>query len=347
MDNNTLQTLNNEKIDLILPEENLISNRQRFWFIRTDGGRLYSLFKNEGLIAIDYNEISLDEIFEYLKKNKLETLIKRRYPKEKRPGFKTSQIKRFFIEMRPGDLVVIPSASSSNLSIGRVDEGEVFEKQLYLTRRDGSKTTVKGYKKCRRVEWLSHKPRTFVNPKLLSVIYSHQTIVELDKYAQYVSNLIYDFYKLNDHYHLVLPIKSSEIHAIDLFDGIGQVLKVIQNIANDEGQNLNFREIKTGINVNSPGVVEFAAYTGVLLVALGSAIIFLNGGKLKYKNFSLESKGLIRSIQDFLESRDNSDLRRELVEKIKHLKIEDPQDILKLLESDIDERKENTFSGDW
>jgi predicted Mrr-cat superfamily restriction endonuclease len=100
-----------------------INDDCNYWFIRTIGGAYFNEFVENNFIAIGYNDVSLEDVREALKNGDkansvLKERIKRIYKeKEKRSRFAASQLLKFVAEIKPGDIIIIPSEDQKNLHL--------------------------------------------------------------------------------------------------------------------------------------------------------------------------------------------------------------------------------------
>ena len=119
-----------------------IGTNAKYWFVRTDGGELYPAFIATGSIAIGYPLIGIDfvgklEISEPAKEA-LKNELKKHYPPKEGEdgkvadlsGLQASQLLRFCLEIKRGDVVLIPSFRTAQLSIGIVDDDAPYEEVL-------------------------------------------------------------------------------------------------------------------------------------------------------------------------------------------------------------------------
>ena len=111
-----------------------INENRKYWFVRTVGGTYYSHFLNGGYVAIDYSDISKKFLDELPEKEEsalisLKTAYKDRHPNAKNAGKHAAQLYRFYRGIKEGDVVIIPSPDSNELSFGIV-KGAMYEQRL-------------------------------------------------------------------------------------------------------------------------------------------------------------------------------------------------------------------------
>ena len=101
----------------------IIDSGRKYWFIRTDSGHLYEEFRNDGYIAIGFNEYVNPKLFEDLDPEdeyNLKEEIKEKY-ETKMPGASLTTLKRFMLDMSEGDVVFIPSINSESITFGIIE----------------------------------------------------------------------------------------------------------------------------------------------------------------------------------------------------------------------------------
>lgn len=338
-------------IELIKNECHIFHPENNYWLVRTDGGYLYNLFKENNLIAIGYPEFSLEEIERAMKVNRsdengLFKLATKKIKEHSRPGFIVSQINRFFNEIKINDYVLIPDSSTNRLSIGIVQESEVKFKDLFKINRDNQLSKVEGYNKTKKVRWLKEVSKNFIDPNLYSLFFTHQTIVNANDYANLINSMLYGFYKYYDNYHIVFELNKKDIPALNLFQSFYEVLRFSQEFTAKLGIDESINDVKLSVHLSSPGKMELFGKTMVILFIAGAIVVGINGGgfKLKSEKFDIDTEistpGLIHNLNQFLNSGVDRELKRSLEEKIDSLDIKDPDAILKML-SEINKKNQN------
>lgn len=93
----------------------------RMWMVRGDGGRLYDIFREQGVAAIGWSQLA-PQVKPGVERKPLMALFRAAYPQVK-PGTVVagaSQIWRFVNEIQSGDWVVTYSPANRLYSIGKV-----------------------------------------------------------------------------------------------------------------------------------------------------------------------------------------------------------------------------------
>lgn len=327
--------------DLALQTPQIACNA-RYWFVRSEGGDLYKAFIASNSIAIAYSEISLSfinsldnnkELHDKLKKE-----VKKYYPPKKsdegrlvdRSGLAASQLFRFCIEMKCGDIVVIPSEHTSQLTIGVITDNGAFEENLIV---EGVK---RPHNKRRKVRWIRTVEKSKINPNLFKLFLNQQTVVDATPYADWIDPLLYQFFRKGDEFHYVLRVGAKQhIHAQALFRSLITLFELGDKFAKQEEIDANFEGVETRINLNSPGDIELWVHSVYVIGIIALLVVFINGGgfHFKGKGFDLELKtdGFLKRFNDFLNDRKNREITESVRKKLEDLNIETPEQVLDLL----------------
>ena len=99
----------------------IVNSKRRIWFFRTKAGQYYFDFLANSYIALGWDLIPVELIVDSkIGRIEKKANIQALYPNEKRPGLILSQMDIFYNKMQLGDLVVIPSEGSKEISIGEI-----------------------------------------------------------------------------------------------------------------------------------------------------------------------------------------------------------------------------------
>lgn len=311
---------------LNLPVRILDSN-MNYWFVRTESGKYYDDFLFNSYIAVGWNEINI--LPENNNDEQTIEIIKEKYP-DSIPGRILNPIKRFCQEMKPGDLVIIPSTSSATFAFGIIQSDPYIEcndTQSF----DDDETEPCPYIKRRTVRWLSSLDRHRLDPHLFQFFRAHQAISNASSYAEYIDRTLHTLYIKNDIAHVILDVCTQDnIPANKLIKFISGLLNSLNKISNDPTAS---NDIDIKLNVQSPGIVEFignpikiAIIALILICAIGGEVNFSKQGS--DIEFSAKTPGLIEKCIQVYERvfKENID-PSELKEEINQLKIKDPTDI--------------------
>ncbi|HEX3800710.1 MAG TPA: hypothetical protein VH413_18600 [Verrucomicrobiae bacterium] len=316
----------------------VISDTAAYWFFRTEGGYLYESFISQNCIAIGHPSVTLDTIkgltLDDGDRKKLSRQIRANEPTNSTPGLSASQLLRFVHEMKSGDYVIIPSHGSRQLTIGVLTNKQPFEGPVQV----GGKPNP-NFNKRRGVRWLKRVPRSTVNPNLYKILFSHQTITNITECSQWIDTLLYDFFRKGAKYHFVLDVaRSGNINARDLFSTGSGLLELGDEFAAELGIKEDSGDIDTRINLNSPGEIELITTAAQYIFVTGLIVVGLTGGTFKGDekkigmNINIHTDGLITALTKFLNARKKRQLLDTINEKVKALKIKNPDDITKVLD---------------
>jgi restriction system protein len=331
-----------ENILQVVPE---ISKSANYWFVRTEGGSFYNAFIESNSIALGYGKIGVNQITALSSQNRskgLQRLVKINYPDNKRPGLAASQILRFFRDIRKNDYVIIPSSESKEIYIGQVMDNEIFEQPIRIENE-----TFEEYSKRRNVQWLKRVKRSRLNPNLLGILYTHQTISKVNNYAPWIDPVLFDFFRKGEDFHYVISIKrKNQIHARVLFKACSDLLDVADQFSILHNFKEETSDIETRINLNSPGTVELIGRAARFMFVIAAIVVFLNGGGVSLKvdslglDLNLETNGLIHSLSDFLNNQADQNIKKALADRIQELNIDDPEVISQIIKA-IGEHKDD------
>jgi hypothetical protein len=331
-----------ESLDDFLKLIPVIENTSNYWFFRTDGGRLYDPFFQQDLIALDYAKIP-DEKSRFLINGDISEAkikaVKDIYPNQRRPGLIIANLKRFYFEMKKGDYVVIPSISGKNIAVGEITGDVANIEGIKKIRSDGRIFIDEEYRRSRKINWITAMRRGNFSPELYRLLNTHQTISNANRYAEWIDNLLYAIYKKDDKYHYIVNINQRYgISAKTVYWTFYELLDITDKFLKEINIDETTDDIDTKISLNSPGYIEFLGNSGRAIALLCILILFINGGGFKIKigdKFSLDlsTSGIIKRLNEFLNSQKDRGLKKRLEEKIVNLEIEKSGDVVKILNS--------------
>lgn len=328
-----------------------IPTEKRYWLIRTKSGELYETFRENNIVALDHNEISLYDLSQIRQTHNNDnisilTAIKARVRNEhekriqidseeelnlRKSGLIASQIFKFAFEMKKGDTVLIPSFNSDIISFGIVSESFIGEFAPEELRKIDTEAILK-----KRVRWIADLKRLELDPYLYKMFTAHQAINDVGGYADVIERSISDFFILDNEAHTIINVQNeSEIPAVDLFKMGGDILELVDLVAKEYGLNISSKDIQLTINLNSPGKIDLKSKIKKTTVLLG-LILFVAGGGYedkaghKFKTDGLP--GIIKAIDDVVQRHHERKMQEEIVENYKDsIKVKNPEDLLRLL----------------
>lgn len=303
MDNNENQ-LTIESVTDILSALPQINSEANFWMVRANHGEYYDDFNIRGYIGVGYDELSLDEI-QSNTNEKLTSLLQERKPKDKNgkpisSGTYTKwvgQLKRFALEIKPGDYVLVPSTASKHFSFG-----VVVEKPYEITSKDlndlenvvGRKNSP--YKKRIDVRFLKQFTRSSADPALYKMIYTQTTLSNINKYSEYILRAVYDAYVSDNNVYFTFPVRQKEdIGAIPYTNFTYNLIGSYSAIAPEDKPIIRN-------NVQSAGIVQLILGLSISAGIFGLVYVVLKSKKgfsidINFKNgkfkFSKENDGVV------------------------------------------------------
>ena len=317
----------------------------KYWFVRTNGGELYDAFTASNSIAISHRLVSISFVetldLSEASRDIVKNEFKKYYPPTQgedglisdRSGLAASQLLRFCVEMKKGDVVLIPSESTERLGIGFIADDKAYEEELVY-----GKEVYPEFTKRRKVRWVRGVEKSAVNPNVFGLFLNHQAISDATPYAVWIDTLLYEFFSKGGTFHYVLKVQTREkIRAQALFGACLDLLSLADRFAKTEGIELGIENVETRINLNSPGAIELWQMGIGAAGLLSVLVVFINGGGFDFKheklgvNLSLKTEGLFTNLTKFLDARENRKTVEEVRKKLGDLKVETPEQVIALL----------------
>ena len=253
----------------------IVNSKRRIWFFRTKAGQYYFDFFANSYIALGWDLIPVELIVDSkIGRIEKKANIQALYPNEKRPGLILSQMDIFYNKMQLGDLVVIPSEGSKEISIGEI--GEVSDSIIHK-----SDINV-DYEHCtfahkRSVSWIKTVDAG-QDIYLFKALRAHQTISDITDEAKLILRNLYPVYIAGDYIHLTLQKQTdSELSLACNVRFLSSILKIADKTAELYGQQTFGDEMSLKTAVGSPGFIElisaavptslFAIY--IIILAIG------------------------------------------------------------------------------
>lgn len=328
------------EIDRIIERIEQVPTEKRYWLIRTQSGKFYESFRNHGFVALEHEKISLFEINLILQKfpaskklavRELKDLAARRYPDEKQPGIIAGQLYNFVIELRKGDIVVIPSENSDIISIGEVKSyiiPELTDSELKSTECD--------YKKRKLVNWIKDVRKSEIDPFLWKMLQSHQAINNISHYGEVLERTIGNFFIKDEEASLILEVQSeNEINAKQLFSLGHYLLEYAEKFIYDQGLPLDIGLVDVKINLNSPGKIQLKAPNARTIWLIAVLAVCVSGGGLKVKygdfDFDLSTDGVMKRIIEYQNNSQDRVIVEKLSKSMDSLKVLPPTDAIEVI----------------
>lgn len=324
-------------IEKILAETPSIKSDRNYWLVRTQGGLYYDNFRNNNFIAIGANEISLSDISDSRKNEKnpndlLTQRIKKLLKDEKQPGYLAGQLMKFTYSIKKNDIVLIPSVSSSLISIG-----EVAETPVTLANNIQSKDPkICPYVKRKKIRWLKDVKRDNLDANLYKMLFSHHIISDASQYAQIIDNSINNFYVKHDEASVILDVTSKQkINARELFKMGDYLLDTVDEFCKFYKLDIDTVDVEIKLNLQSPGKIQLTGKQKAAILVIGIFVIGTVGGGFKMNygdlHFDLSTNGLIQKVIDYQNSSHEREVKNELMQKyMKDFQIKQPDDLVKV-----------------
>lgn len=325
----------NKDIELLAEQLDIpmIPESVNFWFIRTNGGEKYKEFFFGNYVAIGWDRVGTINAIKKHSHDQLKARVEEVYPDNSRPGYVANQLEIFVRDIKKGDYVVIPSVNSDVLAFG-VITSDVYEyavdknEEYYNINID---SVEPDFLKRHDVEWFDSKKRESLDPYLYRIIYSHNTIVDANPYAQNILRNLFDQYIYEGKLRSVIRVTTEEnISGIALSKLIANSISYIEEVS---GEAVTDENLEMKISLNSPGIIEIA--TAVMMLMFGTSMlgIMLAGGKVKYTNKfkdfenagEFETRGLLEAVSKYIKNNSQTkykSIEKELELSKKKLKIE-------------------------
>jgi len=255
-----------------------IPTETKYWFVRTDYGKYFDTFYENGFIAIGWNNIEVYELNElsahrFTIQQKL--IHSELIDSDTKMGKSkiTSIINKLskFVELKENDVVIIPDQNSGRYAFGTIIGDETYT--------ETEETLGCDHQKRRKVQWHAQRTMQQLDPIFYKMRFTQHSISSIQEYAPYIDAVIHPLFRKDDNTHLVLDIlKKTDINV----EVLVQLMKNIQGLAMALNEEYNFGEqvdqstIK--INLQSPGKVEFIYPIGksIILAALLIGMVACN-----------------------------------------------------------------------
>lgn len=272
-------------------------SERKYWFVRTNGGEYYDDYFHEGYIAVGFNSIidkttieraETDDVYKRALYESIKLELETDEEIKAKPGLIINQLKRFLVEMNPGDIVLIPSENSKFISFGEITS------DVEIISPDDIQEDGCPFIKRRKVKWVKTLRKESLDPYLYKAIMSHHVITDVSDSATFINRSMSNMYVENGRAHITLRVQSKE--PVKVAD-INTLLTCFQDIATiaDFPPDILAPIIQSDlkINVQSPGPVEYITFGagllgfGAILATIGlyraGQIIEKVGGSCSFK----------------------------------------------------------------
>lgn len=313
-----------------------VDESTRFWMIRTKKGYFYHEFITKNFVALAWNIISSETDFSSSSQELLNDSILLHYQEIKRPTLVVNKCKSFINEIKPNDILVIPSEGSKYITFAYAGEyyeepSKTYELEQNIIQRIENKEVLINeiscpYKKRRRIVPIRTIRGDVVNYHLYKAISSYHGISNLDSYKTIILDHIYNCYSFNNMTRIVFHVTKTEAITSKEFSGFLYGINSILSASGIDEHNISaqasvhsegdivFTIIKEGITFLSDHYIWFIAIAAIL-----------GGGKF----LSVELPGLPKIIKDFMSIKSEKEAQEA---NLKGLQLENYKKALELKE---------------
>lgn len=356
------------KVESILEQFNVpYVQPRKYWLVRTDSGSHYEDFTLNSYIALGWDYIT-EDILNAKNEEEVKALILAQEKisptadeDENEDGSTKgitsrvtaiyNKLKRFIKEISVGDVVIIPSRFTNQITIGIV-ESPVHETanyaEKYLQENPTTEITPCPYLKRRAVNWVKTIRKGKIDVYLLKAFSSHQALTDISNYKDYINREIYSIYQADGMIHSTIraghPNGMSFQELRDLLDILEDTFVESSKIS---GIEYDARKLQMKLNIHSPGLIEIAGamLSGGALIAI---VMFAwnnikNGSTTKF-NLKIGDKVQVSAESESLgiEGRRNEKLKIENDFKVQVLQLAKGEELKRLsvaLDIDVPEVK--------
>lgn len=333
--------MENSSVENFLEDVISINDTTQYWLVRTMGGDFYQQYVEDGFIAIGYNEIKKDDLEHLPEKAEparkiLQEMLRTRRESIRNVSYPASQILRFFRDIKEGDVVIVPSHSSSKVCFG------VIQSNLY---EETKGVQIQGrcpFSKRRSVRWIKISRRTSLPADLQLMFNSRHIISNVDSYAPHIDNLLNELYTKSGITYLVLRVKQDETLSADDFTLVSDLMELFNEYSKENGMGLTSSDIKMKMSVQSPGDILAFAKSPEGIMVIGLIIMFIKGGNFSgnWGGFNVKAKvpspgesfaKIVTSVNSFLNDRTKRKTIDKLSRKLDNMEIETPSPIIEMM----------------
>lgn len=294
-----------------------------FWMVRTKKGYFYHEFVQKKFVALAWNTITNTTDFSDTNSETLCDSILVDYPQIKRPKLVVNKCKSFISEIKPNDILVIPSNSSKYITFAYA--GDYYEEESktpeieknIIQRIEHGEVVIDEvncpYRKRRHITPIRTIKIEELNYHLYKALSSYHGISNLDDYGTVILDHLFNCYTFKNEIRLVFHVGKPDAITSKEFSGF---LYSINSILTCTG--IQESDISTQASVHSIGDIVFTiikesydwlSNNYMFFIAIAS---LLGGGSF----FTVKLPGLPTIIKDFLSIKTARDISKaELTDK--------------------------------
>lgn len=337
-------------LNLLVQAVQSISSSKNYWFIRTQAGSLYRTFLENNYVSIGHKEVPIQFLTaqkgiyitnESLVINEIKGMIKSYHALDEQPlegrniSLITSQIVRFAYDIKVGDIIIIPSSKSNEISFGIIEDEQWVDANYNKNEDDACLK--------RPVRWIKTIRRYELDPYLYRMFNAQQAVNKVNDYAEIVERSINDLFILDEEAHFVINVKSNAISAKDLFGLGSNLMAILDDVSQKFDLGVSSDNLQVTININSPGKIDIKSKIKSTTIVLGIILLLCGGGYEAADGTKLSTDGLpglIKAIDEYLNHKQERDLKENIFATYKDsLQIKEPDDLLLLLKQ-VSENKD-------
>lgn len=347
-----------EELDLLVASIESVPSEKRYWLIRTQSGSLYESFRENGVVALEHNEVPLSFLGQIRKefsedaiktlaaiRSKVRSVHEGLLPTDsseelnvRKAGLISSQIFKFVFEIKKGDTVIIPSFNSDIVSFGIITEDYIGS----FSQEEIRKIEVDAILK-RRVKWIKDIKRIDLDPYLYRMFLAHQALNEVGSYADVIERSLKDFFILDNEAHVIINVETEkEIPAPDLFGLGSEILRLVDAFAEMYHLDISSRDLHVTVTLNSPGKIDLKSKIKRTTVVTGLILAVFGGGYETKDGTSIKSPGLpglIKAIDEFRTHEQERGMKQQVFDTYKDsLEVKQPEDMIRLLKQFSDNK---------
>lgn len=290
-----------------------IESTRHYWFIRTQAGSYFEEFFLDGFVGIGHEDVPC--VAEQDRTEQLIEQVKQTHPQATRV---LNQIYKFCNEIKRNDIVIIPSASSAKFAFGLIEDDQMYTEQISSSDIEEGKCP---FSRRRKTKWITGIDKNRVDSKLYQFFRNQQALSQVDEYSEYIERALHSFYIKNNVAHFTLSVETpNSPNAFDIPIFMCEILKKLEIIYTELDIRLEYNDIKSRTNVQSPGLIEVFGDPFVIgVIAFITLHVF--GGKISFAGFEYQTDGFGRILEIILEHLRDT---KEIELKVEALQIKNP-----------------------
>ncbi|MEX0058111.1 hypothetical protein [Clostridium butyricum] len=298
-----------------------IPKETRFWMVRTKQGFFYNDFIKNNYIALGWNTIRKSTNLKEENIDRIKDSIITDY-EVKNPMSVVNKCKSFIWEMNEGDIIIIPSAKTKEVTFALAGEYYEEEDKNYddekdiISKIESNELQIKEiecpYRKRRKIKILKTVVSEKINFHLYRGISTYHGISNFDNYSKFILDSIYDIYTFGDICSLQIGINT--VNPIKARD----ISKLMLGISNYMSHFISDDNLSVTLNLNSPGRISLTPRDVYNFIKNNKSsfiiiLLLLTGGKA----CGFELPGIVSLLKDIKTMNIEVEKSKEELEQIK------------------------------